>query len=78
MTIIESIITSGAVGLAFAFLFVFDPYIRIIDKYPYKPFSCVLCSSFWFSMVLYLCVGVSPLYAFYTAFIAEMAYRKLL
>lgn len=67
----------SSVGLMFAFLFLFEPYTWFIEKFPYKPFSCVLCLSFWCSLLLYAYLGVSPLYAIYTAFIAELSYRKL-
>lgn len=70
------ILVSG-VGLMFAFLFVFEPYGKFIDLFPYKPFNCVLCLSFWCTLILYTYLGESPLYAIFSAFIAELSYRKL-
>lgn len=68
----------SSVGLMFAFLFIFEPYGWVMENLlPFKPFNCVLCFSFWCSLLLYACLGVSPLYAIYTAFIAELSYRKL-
>ena len=68
----------SSVGLMFAFLFVFEPYGWVMEKVlPFKPFNCVLCLSFWCSLLLYTYLGESPLYAIYTAFIAELSYRKL-
>ncbi len=67
----------SSLGFLFSYLFVFDPYQYIIERFPYKPLNCVLCLSFWCSLLLYSCLGVNPLYAIYTAFIAELSYRKL-
>jgi hypothetical protein len=65
-------------GILFGFLFVFDPYVSLYEKhFNYKPFNCVLCLSFWVSMVVYILFGVSPVYAVYTAMVAEVTYRKL-
>jgi hypothetical protein len=68
----------SSVGLMFAFLFIFEPYGWLMENIlTFKPFTCVLCLSFWCSLILYAYLGVSPLYAIYTAFIAELSYRKL-
>lgn len=68
----------SSIGLMFAFLFVFEPYGWLIENViPYKPFNCVLCFSFWCSLILYSVIGMNPLFSIYTAFIAELSYRKL-
>jgi hypothetical protein len=68
----------SSVGLMFSFLFIFEPYGWVMENLlPFKPFNCVLCFSFWCSLLLYAYLGVNPLYAIYTAFIAELSYRKL-
>ena len=68
----------SAVGFLFAFLFVFEPYGWLMERVlPFKPFNCVLCLSFWVSLILYAYLGENPLNAIYTAFIAELSYRKL-
>lgn len=73
----EWVLVSG-IGLLFAYLFVFEPYGWVIENVlPYKPFNCVLCLSFWASLILYSAIGVNPLDAVFTAFIAELSYRKL-
>lgn len=71
------ILVSG-LGLLFSFLFTFEPYGWIMENLlPFRPFNCVLCLSFWVSLILYTAIGFNPLYAIYTAFIAELSYRKL-
>ena len=68
----------SSIGLMFAFLFVFEPYGWLIGNViPYKPFNCVLCFSFWCSLILYSYIEMNPLFSIYTAFIAELSYRKL-
>lgn len=68
----------SSVGLMFSFLFIFEPYGWVMENLlPFKPFNCVLCFSFWCSLLLYAYLEVNPLYAIYTAFIAELSYRKL-
>lgn len=71
------ILVSG-LGLLFSYLFLFEPYGWVMENLlPFKPFNCVLCLSFWVSLILYTALGFNPLYAIYTAFIAELSYRKL-
>lgn len=71
------ILVSG-LGLLFSFLFTFEPYGWVMENLlPFRPFNCVLCLSFWVSLILYTAIGFNPLYAIYTAFIAELSYRKL-
>tara|TARA_R100000951_G_scaffold82867_1_gene70562 strand:+ start:5316 stop:5564 length:249 start_codon:yes stop_codon:yes gene_type:complete len=78
MEIYNDWILVSSIGLLFAFLFVFEPYGWVMENVlTFKPFTCVLCLSFWCSLLLYTCLGVNPLYAIYTAFIAELSYRKL-
>ena len=68
----------SSIGLMFSFLFIFEPYGWVMERLlPFKPFNCVLCFSFWSSLLLYAFIGENPLYAIYTAFIAELSYRKL-
>lgn len=78
MEIYNDWILVSSVGLMFSFLFVFEAYGWVMENLlPFKPFNCVLCLSFWCSLLLYALLGVNPLYAIYTAFIAELSYRKL-
>ena len=78
MEIYNSWLLISSVGLMFAFLFIFEPYGYVMERIlPFKPFNCVLCLSFWSSLLLYAYLGENPLYAIYTAFIAELSYRKL-
>lgn len=70
------IVVSG-IGFLFAYLFVFEPYSWFIEKVPYKPFNCVLCLTFWCSLIAYAAIGMNPMYAIFSAFIAELSYRKL-
>ena len=78
MEIYNDCILVSSVGLMFSFLFIFEPYGWVMENLlPFKPFNCVLCLSFWCSLLLYAYLGVNPLYAIYTAFIAELSYRKL-
>ncbi len=78
MEIYNSWILVSGVGLLFSFLFVFQPYGWVMENLlPFKPFNCVLCLSFWCSLILYTAIGENPLHAIFSAFIAELAYRKL-
>lgn len=78
MEIYNSWILVSGVGLLFSFLFVFQPYGWVMENLlPFKPFNCVLCLSFWGSLILYTAMGENPLHAIFSAFIAELAYRKL-
>ena len=78
MEIYNSWILVSGVGLLFSFLFVFQPYGWVMENLlPFKPFTCVLCLSFWGSLILYTAMGENPLHAIFSAFIAELAYRKL-
>ena len=72
----EWVLVSG-LGFLFSYLFVFEPYQYIIDRFPYKPLNCVLCLSFWCSLMVYAYMDLNLLYAIYTALIAELTYRKL-
>jgi hypothetical protein len=68
----------SALGFLFAYLFVFEPYAWLMENYlQFKPFNCVLCLSFWSSMVIFALLGHNPLHAIYVAIIAELTYRKL-
>lgn len=74
----KEIINVVGLGMLIGILFIFDPYVRLVDKHlPFKPFNCVLCTSFWFSIVVYTLIGYTPVYAIYTAMISEAIYRKL-
>lgn len=78
MEIYNSWILVSGVGLLFSFLFIFEPYGWVMERLlPFKPFNCVLCLSFWGSLILYTAMGENPLHAIFSAFIAELAYRKL-
>ena len=72
----EWILVSG-LGFLFSYLFIFEPYGWVIDRFPYKPLNCVLCLSFWCSLMIYAYMDLNLLYAIYTALIAELTYRKL-
>jgi hypothetical protein len=77
MEIYNDWILVSSLGLLFSYLFVFDPYQYVIDRFPYKPLNCVLCLTFWSTLLLYSAIGLNPLFAIYSAFIAELSYRKL-
>ena len=78
MEIYNDWILVSSMGLMFAFLFIFEPSGWVMERaLPFKPFNCVLCLSFWCSLLLYAYLEVNPLYAIYTSFIAELSYRKL-
>jgi hypothetical protein len=65
-------------ALMFAYLFVFEPYNELVEKYlNFKPFNCVLCLSFWVSTGFFFVIGINVIYAIFTAIIAEFTYRKL-
>lgn len=67
------------VGFLFAYLFVFEPYGWFMENVlPYKPFNCVLCLSFWVSLIIYSFIDLHPLHAVYSSIIAEFTYRKLI
>lgn len=71
------ILVSG-VGFLFSYLFIFEPYGWIMERFlPFKPFNCVLCLTFWCTLILFVAIGVNPMYAIYSALIAELTYRKL-
>ena len=71
------LIVSG-VGFLFSYLFIFEPYGWVMERFlSFKPFNCVLCLSFWCSLLLYAYLDMEPLYAIYSALIAELTYRKL-
>ena len=77
-TIYNEWLAVSSVGFLFAYLFVFEPYTWIMERYlPFKPFNCVLCFSFWSSIIIFSAVGLNPLYGIYSALIAELTYRKL-
>jgi len=66
-------------GFLFAYLFVFEPYGWFMENVlPYKPFNCVLCLSFWASLIIYSLIDLHPLHAVYSSIIAEFTYRKLI
>jgi hypothetical protein len=68
----------SSIGLMFAFLFVFQPYGWLMENVlNFKPFNCVLCLTFWSTLLLYSVIGLNPLFSIYSAFIAELSYRKL-
>lgn len=78
MMLYETWLMVVGIGLMFAYLFVFEPYLYIIEKYlNFKPFSCVLCLSFWVCAIVYLIIGINLLYAIFSSLIAELVYRKL-
>ena len=71
------LVVSG-LGFLFSYLFIFEPYGWIMERFlSFKPFNCVLCLSFWGSLIIYSFIDLQPLYAIYTAIIAELTYRKL-
>lgn len=73
----EWLVVSG-VGFLFAYLFVFEPYAWVMERFlSFKPFNCVLCLSFWSSIIIFSAIGLNPLYGIYAALIAELTYRKL-
>lgn len=71
------LVVSG-LGFLFSYLFIFEPYGWVMERFlSFKPFNCVLCLSFWGSLIIYSFIDLQPLYAIYTAIIAELTYRKL-
>ena len=77
-TIYNEWLVVSSVGFLFAYLFVFEPYAWLMEQYlSFKPFNCVLCLSFWASIIIFSAIGLNPLYAIYSALIAELTYRKL-
>jgi hypothetical protein len=78
MIIYETWLTVVATGLMFSYLYIFDPYVEFVERrLNFKPFNCVLCATFWFSIPLNLILGIDVIYAFFSPLIAELVYRKL-
>lgn len=78
MIIYETWLTVIGTALMFSYLFVFEPYNDLIDKYlNFKPFNCVLCLTFWASTLFFWIIEINLIYAIFSAIIAELAYRKL-
>lgn len=78
MTLYETWLTVTATGIMYAFLYIFEPFVRFIDSnLNFKPFNCVLCTTFWGAVVLDLLLGINIIYAPFSALIAEFVYRKL-
>ena len=78
MEIYNDWILVSSIGLMFSFLFIFDLYGFIMERFlNFKPFNCVLCLTFWSTLILYTAIDVNPLFSIYSAFIAELSYRKL-
>lgn len=78
MIIYETWLTVIGTALMFSYLFVFEPYNDLIDKYlNFKPFNCVLCLTFWASTLFFWIIEINLIYAIFSAVIAELAYRKL-
>jgi len=68
-----------AIALLFVGLFMFEPWNKLTEKYlDFKPFNCLFCMSFWGSILIMLYLGITPLYAILSAFIAELTFRKLI
>ena len=75
METILFIITAGLFGTA---LFLFDPYVEFVsEKMNFKPFNCVLCTTFWLSTGVFLLVGFPVQYSIISAFVAEASYRYI-
>jgi ABC-type transport system involved in multi-copper enzyme maturation permease subunit len=78
MIIYETWLTVIGTALMFSYLFVFEPYNDLIDRYlNFKPFNCVLCLTFWASTLFFWIIEINLIYAIFSAVIAELAYRKL-
>jgi hypothetical protein len=78
MIIYETWLTVIGTAFMFSYLFVFEPYSDLIDKYlNFKPFNCVLCLTFWASSIFFWAIDISVIYAIFSAVIAELTYRKL-
>ena len=74
----EQLILAFSIGLAFAGLFVFEPWNYLVSKYlDFKPFNCALCFALWGSILLMVCLDVPVYYAFISAFTAEFTLRKM-
>jgi hypothetical protein len=75
---IETILLIISAGLLGASLFVFEPYMELIGRYAnFKPFNCVFCFTFWGCAAVFYFVEFPMYYSVISAFIGEMAYRKL-
>lgn len=78
MSLYETWLMVVGIGIMFSYLFVFEPYMYFAEKYlPWKPFNCVLCLTFWSCSIGYYAIGMNPIYAIFSALIAELVYRKL-
>ncbi len=78
MTIYETWVVVVATGLMFSYLYIFDPYVSFVERQlNFKPFNCVLCSTFWFSVLFYFVIGIDIVYALFSPLVAEFVYRKL-
>ncbi len=77
MDLISDFVTINAIAFAFAYLFVTEFWGYVISVLNFKPFNCVLCFTFWCSLLFYLYSGMNPAYAFFSGYIAEMLYRNL-
>ena len=74
----EQLILALCIGLAFAGLFVFEPWNYLVGKYlDFKPFNCALCMSLWGSILLMVIIGVPVHLAFISAFTTEFTLRKM-
>lgn len=77
--LINDIVFSFCLGLAFAMFFVFEPYNRLMGEYlNFKPFNCVLCLTWWGSAVILYLLDINAILAFFCSFVAEFSYRKLI
>lgn len=78
MTLYETWLIVVATGLMYAYLYIFEPFVRFIDNnLNFKPFNCVLCTTFWGAVMFDLILGIDVIYAAFSALIAEFVYRKL-
>ena len=75
---IETILLIISAGLLGTGLFVFEPYMELIGRYlNFKPFNCVFCLTFWLTAAAFYAIGTPIYYSIISAYIGEVAYRKL-
>lgn len=78
MMLYETWLMVVGAGIMFSYMFTFEGYLLFIERFlNFKPFTCVLCLTFWCCIIGYYAIGLNTIYAIYSALIAELVYRKL-
>ena len=77
--LLNNLVLALCAGLAFAGLFIFEPWNELTSKYlNFKPFNCVICFALWGSIIIMLFSEIPVYYAFISAFTAEFTFRKMM